>query len=71
MFSVGDLVRFKNDGVVKANREAPYKNLALIIGVDRNVFYTYRGDFDDRVRLRWLPSGKEESVPEFLLEKIT
>ena len=71
MFSIGDLVKFKGKGVVKASRETPSKTLALIIDIERNVFRTYRGDYDDRIKLRWLPSGEEESMPEFLLEKIT
>ena len=71
MFEIGDLVKFRSKGVVKANRETPNKTLALIIDIERNVFRTYRGDYDDRIKLRWLPSGEEESIPEFLLEKIT
>ena len=71
MFNVGDLVRFKNKGVVKRNREHPDKTIALVIGIERNVFYTYQGDYDDSVKVRWIPLGKEESMPEFLLEKIT
>ena len=71
MFVIGDLVKFKSKGVVKASRETPNKTLALVIDIERNVFRTYRGDCDDRIKLRWLPSGEEESMPEFLLEKIT
>ena len=71
MFEVGDLVRFRSTGVVKRNREGPGKTIALVIEVHRNVFYTYRGDYDDRVRVKWMPLGEEESMPEFLLEKIT
>ena len=47
MFEVGDLVRFRDKGVVK------------------------RGDYDDRIKVRWMPLGKEETMPEFLLEKVT
>ncbi len=71
MFEVGDLVRFRSTGVVKRNREHPDKNIALVISVERNVFRTYEGDYDDRIKLRWMPLGKEESMPEFLLEKVT
>ncbi len=71
MFEVGDLVRFRSTGVVKRNREHPDKTIALVISVERNVFRTYEGDYDDRIKLRWMPLGKEESMPEFLLEKVT
>ena len=71
MFEIGDLVIFKNKGVVKRNRGHPDKTIALVIAVERNVFYTYRGDYDDRIKIRWMPLGKEESLPEFLLEKVT
>ena len=71
MFEVGDLVRFRDKGVVKRNRMEPGKTIALVIEVHRSVFYTYRGDYDDRVRVKWMPLGKEESMPEFLLEKVT
>jgi len=71
MFEVGDLVRFKNKGVVKRNREHPDKVIALVIDIERNVFWTYQGDYDDRIKVRWMPLGKEESMPEFLLEKVT
>ena len=70
MFEVGDLVRFRSTGVVKRNREQPGKTIALVIDVERNVFYTYRGDYDDRVRVKWMPLGEEEAMPEFLLEKV-
>ena len=71
MFEVGDLVRFRNTGVVKRNREHPDKTIALVIEIERNVFRTYRGDYDDRIKVKWMPLGKEETMPEFLLEKVT
>jgi len=70
MFEVGDLVRFRDKGVVKRNREHPDKTIALVIDVERNVFRTYAGDYDDRIKVRWMPLGKEEAMPEFLLEKV-
>ena len=71
MFEIGDLVRFRSTGVVKRNREHPDKVIALVIDVERNVFRTYAGDYDDRVIVKWMPLGKEETMPEFLLEKVT
>ena len=71
MFEVGDLVRFRGTGVVKRNREHPDKTIALVIEIDRNVFRTYQGDYDDRIKVKWMPLGKEETMPEFLLEKVT
>ena len=71
MFEVGDLVRFRDKGVVKRNREHPDKTIALVIEIERNVFRTYQGDYDDRIKVKWMPLGKEETMPEFLLEKIT
>ena len=71
MFEVGDLVRFRNEGVVKHHREHPNKVIALVIEIERNVFLTYTGDYDDRIKVKWMPLGKEEIMPEFLLEKIT
>jgi hypothetical protein len=71
MFNIGDLVRFKNKGVVKRNREHRNKTIALVIEIERNVFYTYQGDYDDKIRVKWMPLGEEEAIPEFLLEKVT
>ncbi len=71
MFEVGDLVRFRSTGVVKRNREHPDKTIGLVVDTERNVFRTYQGDYDDRIKVRWMPLGKEESMPEFLLEKVT
>ena len=71
MFEVGDLVRFRSEGVVKHHREHPNKVIALVIEIERNVFRTYHGDYDDRVKVKWMPLGREESMPEFLLEKVT
>ena len=71
MFEVGDLVRFRNEGVVKHHREHPSKVIALVVEIERNVFRTYLGDYDDRIKVKWMPLGKEESMPEFLLEKVT
>lgn len=71
MFNIGDLVRFRSEGVVKRHREHPDKTIALVIEVEREVYWSYDGDIDDRVVVRWMPLGEEESMPEFLLEKVT
>jgi len=70
-FNVGDLVKFKDKGVVKRNRMHPDKTIAVIVEVERDVYWTYTGYKDDRVTVHWMPLGKKESMPEFLLEKAT
>ncbi len=71
MFNVGDLVRFRDEGVFKKSREHPDKTIALILSIERDAFYTYEGDYDDNILVLWMPLGKEEHLPEFLLEKVT
>ena len=71
MFDVGDLVKFKDKGVVKRNRMKPGKTIALVIAVERDQYWSYTGDMDDRVTVQWMPLGEKESMPEFLLEKAT
>jgi|13_taG_2_1085334.scaffolds.fasta_scaffold152648_1 hypothetical protein len=71
MFNVGDLVKFKDKGVAKRNREHPDKTIALVIAIERDQYWSYTGEMDDRITVQWMPLGKEESMPEFLLEKVT
>ena len=70
MFELGDLVKFREKGVVKRNREHPDKVIAIIIAIERDVYWSYAGDCDDAVRVLWMPLGEEEGMPEFLLEKV-
>ena len=71
MFEVGDLVRFKKKGVFTKTREAPHKKIGLISEIEREVYHSYDGDCDDKITVIWLGSNDKESMPEFLLEKIT
>tara|TARA_B100000287_G_scaffold264164_1_gene248587 strand:- start:115 stop:339 length:225 start_codon:yes stop_codon:yes gene_type:complete len=70
MFEIGDLVRFKKEGAFTKTREHPAKQIGLIIDLERNVFLTYEGDYDDQIQVYWMPYGEKESMPEFLLEKV-
>jgi len=70
MFEIGDLVKFKDKGVAKRNREHPDKVIAIVVAIDRDVFWTYTGDKDDSVTVQWIPLGAQESMPEFLLEEV-
>ena len=70
MFEIGDLVKFRGKGVVKKNREHPGKQLGIVIAITRNLFWTYEGDKDDSITVHWTPLGIQESMPEFLLEKV-
>lgn len=71
MFEIGDLVRFKKNGVLTKTREAPHKKIGLISEIEREVYRSYDGTIDDKITIIWLGSEDEESMPEFLLEKIT
>jgi len=71
MFEIGDLVKLKRKGVCLSFREHPDKICGIIIAIEREVFYTYEGDLDDRVTVKWLLLDTEEELPEFLLEKVT
>jgi hypothetical protein len=71
MFEIGDLVRFKKNGVLTKTREAPHKKIGLISEIVREVYRSYDGTIDDKITIIWLGSEDEESMPEFLLEKIT
>ena len=70
MFEIGDLVKFKDQGVAKLTRDRPYKKIGLITGILREVYHCYSGDMDDRITLIWLGTDEEETLPEFYLEKI-
>jgi len=71
MFEIGDLVKLKRKGDCLSFREHPDKICGIIIAIEREVFYTYEGDLDDRVTVKWLLLDTEEELPEFLLEKVT
>ena len=70
MFEVGDLVRFREEGVVTIMRNKPTKAIGLITKIDRDAYHCYSGDMDDRVYLIWLGTDIEEVLPEFYLEKL-
>ena len=70
MFEIGDLVKFKDQGVAKLTRDRPYKKIGLITEILREAYHCYSGDMDDRITLIWLGTDEEETLPEFYLEKI-
>ena len=70
MFEIGDLVKFKDQGVSKLTRDSSYKKIGLIIEILREAYHCYSGDMDDRITLIWLGTDEEETLPEFYLEKI-
>jgi hypothetical protein len=70
MFEIGDLVRFKTEGVVTILRNHPTKKIGLITEIDREAYLCYSGDMDDRVTVVWLGTDMEERMPEFYLEKV-
>ena len=71
MFEIGDLVKFGNPKLVAIkNREHPGKQLGIVMAVSREFFWTYEGDKDDRITVHWAPLGIQETMPDFLLEKV-
>ena len=71
MFEIGDLVKFGNPKLVAIkNREHPGKQLGIVMAVAREFFWTYEGDKDDRITVHWAPLGIQETMPDFLLEKV-
>ena len=69
MFEIGDLVQFRKKGAFTKSREHPDKQIGLITDLERNVYLTYEGDYDDQIKVYWMPYGETEVMPEFLLEK--
>lgn len=70
MFEIGDLVRFKTEGVVTILRNKPTKEIGLITEIDREAYLCYSGEMDDRVTVLWLGINEVERMPEFYLEKV-
>ena len=70
MFELGDLVRFKTEGIVTLLRTHPSKEIGLITHIDREAYHCYSGDMDDRVTVMWLGTEVEETMPEFYLKKL-
>jgi len=70
MFEIGDLVKFKKEGVVTLMRVSPYKKIGLVTEIQREAYLCYSGDMDDRITVIWLGADEEETLPEFYLEKI-
>ena len=71
MFEIGDLVKFGDPKLVAIkNREHPGKQLGVVMAVAREFFWTYEGDKDDRITVHWAPLGIQETMPDFLLEKV-
>lgn len=70
MFEIGDLVRFKTEGIATNLRNHPTKQIGLIIEIVREAYHCYSGDMDDRLTVIWLGTNIEEIIPEFYLEKV-
>lgn len=70
MFEIGDLVRFKTEGISTNLRNHPTKQIGLIIEIVREAYHCYSGDMDDRLTVIWLGTNIEEIIPEFYLEKV-
>ncbi len=70
MFEIGDLVKFKKEGVVTLMRVSPYKKIGLVTEIQREAYLCYSGDMDDRITVIWLGADEEETLPEFYLEKV-
>ena len=70
MFEIGDLGRFKTEGVVTILRNKPTKEIGLITEIDREAYLCYSGEMDDRVTVLWLGINEVERMPEFYLEKV-
>ena len=70
MFEVGDLVKFKSQGVVTLMRASPNKKIGLVTDIQREAYLCYSGDMDDRITVLWLGTQEEETLPEFYLEKV-
>jgi|TARA_R100000081_G_C4807113_1_gene168302 hypothetical protein len=70
MFEIGDLVRFRTEGVVTILRNNPTKEIGIVINIIREAYHCYSGDMDDRITVIWLGSEIEETMPEFYLKKV-
>jgi hypothetical protein len=70
VFEIGDIVRFKTEGVVTILRNKPTKELGLIVDIAREAYHCYSGDMDDRITVIWLGTDVKEVMPEFYLEKV-
>ena len=69
MFSVGDLVRFRRNGVVKTRYNST-KMVGIVTLVERDLFASYDGVKQDLVVVKWLPLNEEEKMMEFYLEHL-
>ena len=63
MFEIGDLVRFRTEGIVTILRNNPTKKIGLIVDISS-------GDMDDRITVVWLGTDIKEVMPEFYLIKV-
>ena len=70
MFNVGDLVRFRRNGVVKTRYNST-KMVGIVTLVERDLFASYDGVKQDMVVVKWLPLNEEERMMEFYLEPLT
>ena len=70
MFEIGDLVRFRTEGVVTILRNNPTKEIGIVTNIIREAYHCYSGDMDDRITVIWLGSEIEETMPEFYLKKV-
>ena len=67
MFSVGDLVRLKESGIVRSRYNAD-KKIGIVVSIERNMFDSYDGSKEDLIVVKWMPYDKEERMMEFYLE---
>jgi hypothetical protein len=69
MFSVGDLVRLKESGIVRSRYNAD-KKIGIVVSIERNMFDSYDGSKEDLIVVKWMPYDKEERMMEFYLEHL-
>jgi len=62
--------KFKKEGSVTLTRARPYKNVGLIVRIERESYLCYTGDMEDNITVSWLGADEEERIPEFYLEKL-
>jgi len=67
MFDIGDMVRFKPSGIVRS-RYNPLKKFGIIVKIEREMFSSHDGAYDDMIEVMWFPWNRTERLMEFYLE---